>query len=573
MKVYTGKEVFEKALLHGSENNEELNELSEIIKSKSYELVELNIQQQIERDVDLAEFVENNTEYLSKIRKVNNPIILGSISRGGPQIDNVVIDGFHRFTQAFYNKEKSIMAYVPIKPQNNMKVVKSLMGKEFEITEGFKVSYPKKALLDQTQLIEKYLRSEKFGEESETKDYLDRIKLFSKRSFVTKIYYVEKDKIGRIDFADFGMIFQYHAFKNKKREWLPFAEKMKLKTFGELAYDFKYTPENIEILKIEMLKNGFDVVVFEKENEGQTTAKAQAQRIRVLALKFKYDDSINLRAIKDYILQNSYFEYENTEDGTLIFKTKKNGTKGEENLNGRDYKEAMAIREKLNQKFGQIKVKIEIIDEWVYLTAEISHLKEDEANYFFSKIVDGESRFIEIMTSVILVEKKFGHLFDLDWQGIRDNLKATNTYPEVDQFGNHYSTAIKLNLIQKDKNGAEYFLQKRKKQSGLSGKSNFEALESAAFFIDSDGDFCISESGLNLFLAERFGVKSDLNIRNLRFITVSILDLGENISPSKFKEIEKYFSGLEKRFEISTFVDTNKYQITIDSVLDIGLYN
>jgi hypothetical protein len=98
-------------------------------------------------------------------------------------------------------------------------------------------------------------------------------------------------------------------------------------------------------------------------------------------------------------------------------------------------------------------------------------------------------------------------------------------------------------------------------------------LESQAFFIDSDGDFCISEGGLNLFLAEKFGVKSDLNIRNLRFITVSILDLGENISPSKFKEIEKYFSGLEKRFEISTFVDTNKYQITIDSVLDIGLYN
>jgi len=98
-------------------------------------------------------------------------------------------------------------------------------------------------------------------------------------------------------------------------------------------------------------------------------------------------------------------------------------------------------------------------------------------------------------------------------------------------------------------------------------------LESQAFFIDSDGDFCISESGLSDFMKDRFGLATDLNVINNRFLNINIKNIGGSISVKNFSEIEKYFSDLEKRFEISTFVDTNKYQITIDSVLDIGLYN
>jgi hypothetical protein len=98
-------------------------------------------------------------------------------------------------------------------------------------------------------------------------------------------------------------------------------------------------------------------------------------------------------------------------------------------------------------------------------------------------------------------------------------------------------------------------------------------LESQAFFIDSDGDFCISESGLSDFMKDRFGLATDLNVINNRFLNINIKNIGGGISVKSFSEIEKYFSDLEKRFEISTFVDTNKYQITIDSVLDIGLYN
>lgn len=100
-----------------------------------------------------------------------------------------------------------------------------------------------------------------------------------------------------------------------------------------------------------------------------------------------------------------------------------------------------------------------------------------------------------------------------------------------------------------------------------------DELESKVFFLDSDGDFCISESGLLKFMKEKFGVVVDWDVINLRFFSLKITDLGNSISAKKFAEIENYFSDLEKRFEISIFVDTNKYQITIDSVMDIGIYN
>jgi hypothetical protein len=74
-------------------------------------------------------------------------------------------------------------------------------------------------------------------------------------------------------------------------------------------------------------------------------------------------------------------------------------------------------------------------------------------------------------------------------------------------------------------------------------------------------------------MKDRFGLATDLNVINNRFLNINIKNIGGSISVKSFSEIEKYFSDLEKRFEISTFVDTNKYQITIDSVLDIGLYN
>jgi hypothetical protein len=74
-------------------------------------------------------------------------------------------------------------------------------------------------------------------------------------------------------------------------------------------------------------------------------------------------------------------------------------------------------------------------------------------------------------------------------------------------------------------------------------------------------------------MKDRFGLATDLNVINNRFLNINIKNIGGGISVKSFSEIEKYFSDLEKRFEISTFVDTNKYQITIDSVLDIGLYN
>jgi hypothetical protein len=63
----------------------------------------------------------------------------------------------------------------------------------------------------------------------------------------------------------------------------------------------------------------------------------------------------------------------------------------------------------------------------------------------------------------------------------------------------------------------------------------------------------------------------DLNAINQRYLIFNLSDKGGVISVKKFGDIEKYFSELEKGFEISTFVNTNNDLTTIDPVLEIGM--
>jgi len=79
-----------------------------------------------------------------------------------------------------------------------------------------------------------------------------------------------------------------------------------------------------------------------------------------------------MKSIKDFVAQNSYFDAENEEKYTISFSTRKNGSVSSETASPIDIKAGQALKSEIQKKFKGVSVKLEVVDEWVTLTADLS---------------------------------------------------------------------------------------------------------------------------------------------------------------------------------------------------------
>jgi hypothetical protein len=116
-----GDDVWESSKKAGSENNNELSRHEDQIKSTSYAKIKIPLDDLVKNDQDLRDFVIAGMGEEQIKRPINQPIIIGNVSREYPLKNDCVLDGFNRVLQAVINNDKEIEAYVP----NNSKYLEN----------------------------------------------------------------------------------------------------------------------------------------------------------------------------------------------------------------------------------------------------------------------------------------------------------------------------------------------------------------------------------------------------------------------------------------------------------------
>ncbi|MCA6368257.1 MAG: hypothetical protein IM631_12130 [Cytophagales bacterium] len=125
-----GEEVWAACSKEGSENNNELSRHEEQIKSTSYAKIKIPLDDLVKNDQDLRDFVVAGMGEGQIKRPINQPIIIGNVSRGYPLKNDCVLDGFHRVLQALINNDKEIEAYVPSNSKYLENVRSEKMGQD-----------------------------------------------------------------------------------------------------------------------------------------------------------------------------------------------------------------------------------------------------------------------------------------------------------------------------------------------------------------------------------------------------------------------------------------------------------
>ena len=69
--------------------------------------------------------------------------------------------------------------------------------------------------------------------------------------------------------------------------------------------------------------------------------------------------------ITKYIENETCFDFDGIEDDIIYFSTRENGNVHEEEFSPIDYREAIRIKNYVNQNWGGLSVTIDTFDEWV----------------------------------------------------------------------------------------------------------------------------------------------------------------------------------------------------------------
>lgn len=103
---------------------------------------------------------------------------------------------------------------------------------------------------------------------------------------------------------------------------------------------------------------------------------------------YALNESSDEKDLKDFILKNSYLDYEGIEDDVLSFSTRKNGSVSSETASNIDLTEGKKIAKLVNEKFPNYQARVEIVDEWILLFIEKKIEKEQKYSYSFIKHSD-----------------------------------------------------------------------------------------------------------------------------------------------------------------------------------------
>jgi hypothetical protein len=172
----------------------------------------------------------------------------------------------------------------------------------------------------------------------------------------------------------------------------------------------------------------------------------------------------NKNDIVDFIVTNSYFDYEGDDDGLLQFSTRKNGSVSNETASDLDIKEGRNIVSKLLKKYSDIDANIEVVDEWVLIFVSDIKEKKDIFRYIFIKDINGQG-FSEGFDTMDELIDKYGDWVDVDWNDIKKIIDNIKTFNDNTFTGWYNSNRILIKKAGEDGNkwGYNFFIQKSKK--------------------------------------------------------------------------------------------------------------
>lgn len=174
----------------------------------------------------------------------------------------------------------------------------------------------------------------------------------------------------------------------------------------------------------------------------------------------------NKKEIIDFVKNNSYFDYEGEEDGTLNFSTRKNGSVSSETASVKDFTEGKSIKSKIEAKFKDLDIRIDVVDEWVLVFVSEKKIIKDEYIYTFKKDLKG-SGFSSSFKSMEELIDKYGSWIDVNWGNIKKEANKITDYPNDTFSGWMESKPILLKKAGEEGNrwGYNFYLIKSKKKN------------------------------------------------------------------------------------------------------------
>jgi hypothetical protein len=180
----------------------------------------------------------------------------------------------------------------------------------------------------------------------------------------------------------------------------------------------------------------------------------------------------NKKEIIDFVKSNSYFDFEEgEEDENIYFSTRKNGDVGAEIASNIDIGEAKSLKKKVEDKFQDLVVTIEVVDEWVTLTIHKKQVDKYTYRYIFRKGVEGEGFTKGFENIYALIKYAKGFIDFVDWNEIIEKSNKITKYEEPQFTGWYWSSPILLKKAGEEGNKYGYnfyFIKSR----GLKEKVN-----------------------------------------------------------------------------------------------------
>jgi len=172
---------------------------------------------------------------------------------------------------------------------------------------------------------------------------------------------------------------------------------------------------------------------------------------------YKEKDYNIINDIKEFIktIDTWFVIYNDNDDDEILLNTKKHGNVATETYSKIDYDEAIRLYHTIKNKFSQISIKIETVDEWVHVI--IYKKKKDTFKYIFIKEY-GESGFEEKFDSIDELINKYHDWLDIDWDKIKENVKNIKEYPNDVFFDCFQSNKILLSKANSNEWGYNFYL-------------------------------------------------------------------------------------------------------------------
>ena len=156
-----------------------------------------------------------------------------------------------------------------------------------------------------------------------------------------------------------------------------------------------------------------------------------------------FDKSLHKKILKFIESTKTYMEvYDEDDTEEILLQTRENGDVGYEEAGDKDIAEAERVQKLIKNKFPDLRVSIEEVDEWVHLN--ILGPKVAEYRYIFQK-ADPEtgSGFSETFDTFDEMLKKRKTFVDgVNWKDVKKELDKITDYPEDLFTGWHSSDRI-----------------------------------------------------------------------------------------------------------------------------------